>query len=73
VGPQYKHMDLSDTAKRVIWLAERLPNLWTRIYMDNLFNSEKLFSALMLAKCWHTAWRVRLSVVSRMESSRLSN
>jgi hypothetical protein len=28
---------------RVVWLAERLPNHWTRLYMDNLFNSEKLF------------------------------
>ena len=32
VGSEYNHLDLSDTAKRVIWLAERLPNLWTRIY-----------------------------------------
>ncbi len=38
VGPEYKHLDLSDTAKRVIWLAEQLPNTWTRIYMDDLFN-----------------------------------
>jgi hypothetical protein len=48
---KYDRMDLSDTAKRVIWLAERLPNVWTRIYMDNLFNSQKLFSALYIAKC----------------------
>ena len=25
--------------------------MWTRVYMDNLFNSQKLFSALFIAKC----------------------
>ena len=48
---KYDSFDLSDTAKRVIWLAERLPNVWTKIYMDNLYNSKKLFSALFEAKC----------------------
>ena len=42
--------DLSPTAARVVWLALRLPNIWSRIYMDNLFNSRKLFTALYLAK-----------------------
>ncbi len=42
--------DLSPTAMRVVWLALRLPNMWSRIYMDNLFNSRKLFAALYLAK-----------------------
>ena len=46
VREQYKHLDLSPTAQRVMWLASRLPNQWTRIYMDNLFNSQKLFTAL---------------------------
>jgi hypothetical protein len=46
----FKHHDLSPTAKRVVWLALRLPNQWTRIYMDNLFNSKKLFAALYQAK-----------------------
>jgi hypothetical protein len=38
------------TAKRVVWLALLLPNEWTRIYMDNLLNSKKLFAALYQAK-----------------------
>lgn len=51
VIPQtFKHHDLSPTAKRVVWLALRVPNEWTRIYMDNLFNSKKLFAALYQAK-----------------------
>ncbi len=48
---KYDSFDLSDTAKRVILLAERLPNVWTKIYMNNLYNSKKLFSALFEAKC----------------------
>jgi hypothetical protein len=46
VGGQYKDMELSPTARRVVWLASRLPNRWTRIYMDNLSNSKKLYEAL---------------------------
>jgi hypothetical protein len=48
---EFKNSDLSPTAQRVVWLALRLPNLWSRIYMDNLFNSRKLFTALYQAKC----------------------
>ena len=48
---KYKNLDLSPTACRVVWLAKRLPNQWGRLYMDNLFNSEKLFSALYMAEC----------------------
>lgn len=48
---KYKHLDLSPTAKRVVWLAESLKNEWTRIFMDNLFNSRKLFTALFIALC----------------------
>ena len=47
------HLDdlkLPPTARRVVWLAQQLPNHWTRIYMDNLFNSQKLFSALYRVK-----------------------
>ena len=51
IGREYANLSLSNTAKRVIWLVDRLPNQWTRVYMDNLFNSQKLFSALYLAKC----------------------
>ncbi len=46
VGEQYKDLELSPTARRVVWLASRSPNRWTRIYMDNLFNSKKLDEAL---------------------------
>jgi hypothetical protein len=51
IPSKYDRFGLSDTAKRVIWLVERLPNVWTRVYMDNLFNSHKLYSALYTAKC----------------------
>ena len=30
---------LLPTAMHVVWLALQLPNMWSRIYMDNLFNS----------------------------------
>jgi hypothetical protein len=42
--------NLSPTAMRGVWLALQLPNMWSRIYMDNHFNSRKLFTALYLAK-----------------------
>ena len=48
VGLKYKHLALAPLACRIVWLAERLPNRWTRLYMDNLYNSEKLFSALFI-------------------------
>ncbi len=50
VGEQYKHLNLSPTARRVMWLASWLPNRWTQIYMDNLFNLQKLFTALHIAE-----------------------
>ena len=50
LSTEYKHLELSPTARRVVWLAQQLPNEWTEIYMDNLFNSRKLFTALYLAK-----------------------
>lgn len=46
----FDHLKLPPTARRVVWLVLTLPNDWTRIYMDNLFNSQKLFTALYLAK-----------------------
>ena len=49
LGDEFKHLDLSPTARRVVWLAQRLPHDWTGIYMDNLFNSHKLFTALWIA------------------------
>ena len=48
---EFKDSDLSPTAQRVVWLALYLTNVWSRIFMDNLFNSLKLFRALYLAKC----------------------
>jgi hypothetical protein len=50
LGPEFKDLELSPTARRVVWLAQRLPNKFTRIYMDNLFNSVKLYSALYRAE-----------------------
>ena len=47
---QYKHLELSPTARRVVWLALQLPYNWHCIFMDNLFNSRKLFSALWIAQ-----------------------
>ena len=46
LGPEFKDLELSPTAQRVIWLAKRLPNKWTRVFMDNLYNSVKLFQGL---------------------------
>jgi hypothetical protein len=50
LGSEFKHLQLSLTARRVVWLASCLPNKRTRIFMDNLFNSVKLFQALYEAK-----------------------
>ena len=47
---KYDDLKLSPTSCRVVWLALQLPNHWTRIYMDNLFNSRKLYAALYRAK-----------------------
>ena len=46
---KYKKLDLSPMARRVVWLAKRLPNKWMQIFMDNLFNLHKLFTALHMA------------------------
>ena len=47
-APDVGHTDLelSPTARRVVWLAKRMPNKWACVFMDNLFNSRKLFAAL---------------------------
>jgi hypothetical protein len=44
LGPEFKHLKLSPTARRVIWLALQLPNSWSHVFMDKLFNSVKLFT-----------------------------
>lgn len=46
----FKDLQLSNTAKRVIFLLLQLPNLWTHCFMDNLFNSRRLFTAAYRAK-----------------------
>ena len=50
VRDQFKHLELSPMVKPVVWLASRLPNRWSRIFMDNLFNSRKLFTALQICE-----------------------
>lgn len=50
LGPDLTHLELSPTARHIVWLALCLPNEWMRIYMDNLFNSVKLFQAWYQAK-----------------------
>jgi hypothetical protein len=73
---KYKHLDLSPTARRVVYLAERLPNKWTRVYMDNLFNSQKLYTALYMAETLghgvaRTSGRgVPLSIIQREEKNK---
>ena len=47
-------LKLPPTAHRVVWLARQLPNQWTWMYMDNLFNSQKLLSALYHSKDFST-------------------
>eukprot|EP00984_Skeletonema_dohrnii_P025939 scaffold15185_cov72-Skeletonema_dohrnii-CCMP3373.AAC.1 len=46
----HKDLALSPTARRVVWLVQRLSNDWTNVFMDNLFNSRKLFTALFREK-----------------------
>ena len=43
-------LKLPPMSHRVVWLAQQLLNYWTRIYMDNLFNSQKCFFALYRIK-----------------------
>jgi hypothetical protein len=44
--------DLSPRAMCVSWVALCPPNVWTRIFMENLFNSWKLFMVLHMAQCF---------------------
>ncbi len=46
LGPEMRDLALSSLSCRVVWLARCLPNNWTRVYMDNLYNLVKLFKAL---------------------------
>jgi hypothetical protein len=50
LSEKYKDLKLSNTARRVVFLMEQLPHNWTHIFMDNLFNSRKLFTAAYRAK-----------------------
>jgi hypothetical protein len=48
---EYDQLDLLDTVKCFVWLAEQLPNIWTRIYMNKFYNSQKFCFALFITKC----------------------
>jgi hypothetical protein len=48
--PLFNDLQLSATAKRVVHLLLKLPHLWTNVFMDNLFNSRKLYTAAYRAK-----------------------
>ena len=69
-----KHLGLSPTARRVIYLICQLPNLWTHVYMDNLFNSRKLYTAAYLngalcqGVCRNHGRGVPLEVVQKVEA-----
>jgi hypothetical protein len=77
LGPQFKDLELSPTAARVIWLAQRLPNKWTRVFMDNLYNSVKLFNgmyrveALVHGVAWTNGRGLPPSIVQREEKSKI--
>ena len=43
--------DLSPLHKRCVWLMRQLENDWTRIYMDNLYNSLKFVKIAYGEKC----------------------
>ena len=50
VPEELQYLKLSPTARRVIYLLMKLPNLWTHCFMDNLFNSRKLYTAAYIIK-----------------------
>ena len=43
--PKYNDLELFQTGRQFIFLMIQLPNIWSHIFMDNLFNSCKLFTA----------------------------
>ena len=47
---RFNDLKLSSKGRRVVYLMLQLPNLWTNVFMDNLFNSRKLFTAAYRAK-----------------------
>jgi hypothetical protein len=73
---EFKDLELSRTARRVIWLAQRLPNRWMRVYMDNLFNSAKLYHALYTAEAlahgvvWTHGQGVPASIIQTKEKNK---
>jgi hypothetical protein len=70
VGEQYKNLELSPTARHVVWLVSRLPNRWTLIYMDNLSNSKKLYEALYMTETLAHEVRAPMDKESLLRSSR---
>ena len=73
--PKYKH-NLCNTSEQVIWLIQQLKNNWSRIYMDNLFNSVALYKAayeekaLMHGVCRTNGRGLPQTVIQREEKSK---
>ena len=51
----FKHHDLAPLATRVVWLCQQMQNKWSRVVMDNLFNSQKPTPHYIRQRCWRTA------------------
>ena len=47
---RFNDLHLLATAKHVVYLLLKLPHLWTHVFVDNLFNSCKLYTAAYRAK-----------------------
>jgi hypothetical protein len=60
---------------RVVWLASCLPNQWTRLYMDNLVNSKKLYKALYTTEALvhgvacTNGWGIPPSIIQKEEKN----
>jgi hypothetical protein len=50
---RFNNLQLSVTAKPVVYLLLKLPHLWTHVFMDNLFNSRNPYTAAYRAKLCH--------------------
>jgi hypothetical protein len=78
-----QHLDLSSKtlsfhqrACRVVWLTQRLPNFFARIYMDSLFNSVKLYHTLYRAEAlahgvvWLNRHGIPTAIIQKEEKHR---
>jgi hypothetical protein len=70
LGAEYNHLELPDTAKRVIWLAERLPSNWTNIYMDTCTTRGSFSLLFISASAMLMVSFVHQAVAFQMESSK---